>query len=253
MEPQGSSEHKTSRPSSLVVQAADDAHPPQPHHPHHAHKDSRAVYMEIPHQAATPERDKPPSGRDKSATPARSLTSSISKDSLVLSPADSARERSADRDGDAGGRAAAETSSNPALSFTVDFGDERKPKLKSGASLSEFVPTKIRNSLSFHARSEKVSSSASSAKGREALGNRKNSVRERLFAASFGLFRVGVRARLRSSGREPLTLSFSPPPPPQSPSPSLISHLVTVDVKQHVYLLTVFLLFLKGSGELVEA
>ena len=188
MEPQGSSEHKTSRPSSLVVQAADDAHPPQPHHPHHAHKDSRAVYMEIPHQAATPERDKPPSGRDKSATPARSLTSSISKDSLVLSPADSARERSADRDGDAGGRAAAaEISSNPALSFTVDFGDERKPKLKSGASLSEFVPTKIRNSLSFHARSEKASSSVSSAKGRESLGNRKNSVRERLFAASFGL------------------------------------------------------------------
>ena len=219
MEPQGSSEHKTSRPSSLVVQAADDAHHPQPQH---APKDSRAVYMEIPHQAATPERDKPPSGRDKSATPARSLTSSISKDSLVLSPSDSARERSADRDGDAGGRAAAaaaETSGNPALSFTVDFGDERKPKLKSGASLSEFVPTKIRNSLSFHARSEKAPS-ASSAKGRESLGGRKNSVRERLFPASFRLSgsecAVGFGLPV-----EPLTLSpFTPPPQPPSPPPS---------------------------------
>ena len=161
MEPQGK-EHKTSRPSSLVVQA-DNPHP---------HKDSKAVYMEIPHHhAATPERDKPPSGRDKS-TPARSLTSSISKDSLVLSP-DSARERSVDREADSVGRAA-ETSSNPALSFTVDFGDEKKPKLKTGASLSEFVPTKIRNSLSFHARSEK---SSSSSRGKESFGTRKSSVR----------------------------------------------------------------------------
>ena len=63
---------------------------------------------------------------------------------------------------------------SPALSFTVEFGDETKPRLKSGARLSEFVPPKLRNSLSSsHARLEK----SFSARGRESSGSCKNSVR----------------------------------------------------------------------------
>ena len=46
---------------------------------------------------------------------------------------------------------------------------------------------------------------------------------------------------LRSSGSgravEP-SLFLSPPPPHSLPSPSLISHLTSVDVKQNVYVLT---------------
>ena len=102
-----SGEQKSPRPSSLIVEA-DASKPHHHHHHHHHHRDAKAVYMEIPHQSTTPERDKPPSGRDKS-TPARSLTSSLSKDSLVLSP-DSVREKSVDKDSESG---KPETSSNP--------------------------------------------------------------------------------------------------------------------------------------------
>ncbi|KAL8576171.1 hypothetical protein ACOMHN_027826 [Nucella lapillus] len=160
MDPQ-KPEARSPRPSSLVMHG-DGSHP---HHPQEQHP--KGYYMEIPHHAATPERDKPQ--RDKT-TPARSSTSSISKDSLVLSPV-SARGRSVDKESDpgrsaSGGFCAAEA----ALSFTVEFGDEKKPKLKSGASLSQFVPMKLRNSLRTHARPEKASS-----RGRDSDGSCKNS------------------------------------------------------------------------------
>ncbi|XP_076442172.1 uncharacterized protein LOC143281103 isoform X2 [Babylonia areolata] len=178
-------EAKSPRPSSLAMMQglAKAAHPhPHPHPPQHA-KDSKPVYMEIPHRTTTPERDKPPSSgpRDKT-TPARSLTSSsLSKDSLVLSP-DSVRGRSVDKESDPGGKAAGvgtgaaatEVCGNPGLSFTVEFGDEKKPKLKNGASLSQFVPSKLRHSLSSHTPHTRSSDKASS-RGKDSDSSCKNS------------------------------------------------------------------------------
>ncbi|KAK7469617.1 hypothetical protein BaRGS_00036346 [Batillaria attramentaria] len=118
-------------------------------HPHRTDARQRPIVMEIPHRSTTPERDKQHFARDES-TPARSVTSSLSKDSLVLSP-DSAHEKSAEKDSSGSG----EGSSNLPLSFTVEFGDEKKPRMNIGGSLREFVPTKILKSLAPHLRGEK--------------------------------------------------------------------------------------------------
>jgi hypothetical protein len=114
-------------------------------------------------------RDKPPlssSQRDKT-TPVRSSTSSISKDSLHASSPDPHQDSTAPPP------PTEAVPVNPALSFTIDFGSEtsseKRKKLKSGASLSEFVPTKLRNSL--HARGSSSEKSLNSSFSQAAAGS----------------------------------------------------------------------------------
>ena len=105
------------------------------------------TYMEIPH------RDSAPPERDKN-TPARSLSSSLSKDSLF---SDAGKKTTPDTPGERAVKAVAggDDPGHPdpvGLAFTVDFSDDKK--LNMAGSLSEFVPSKIRKN--FRERMEKV-------------------------------------------------------------------------------------------------
>lgn len=168
---------RRSRPASLTITHDDKSHGDSvSHHPHH-HLDSdkhSTVYMEIPH-TTSPDKDKVKS------TATLSCTSSISKDSLM----DSSKDKAVDAElfqpatvSVSGLVNSSDTSTNPSLSFTVEFGDEKKPKLNITRSLSEFVPPKIRNSLASHARVEKSVPARSITRD---TGNRIHSVIWRLF------------------------------------------------------------------------
>ncbi|KAL8598291.1 hypothetical protein ACOMHN_035241 [Nucella lapillus] len=74
-----------------------------------------------------------------------------------------------------------EMNSSPALTFTVEFGDSRKRPLKSGVSLSEFVPPRLLSSLlsararldtSLAAKSKQSAGSGASKAGRVTSGAR---------------------------------------------------------------------------------
>ncbi|XP_012938156.1 centrosomal protein of 170 kDa protein B [Aplysia californica] len=110
-----------------------------------------ATYMEIPirDEGETPE------GLDErsrdTVTPAKSISSSLSKDSLF----------SPDVKGAKGGKAVSPGSEvNPATSFTVDLGDHPPRKININTSLSEFVPPKMRKN--FRDRKDRVVSSRTS-------------------------------------------------------------------------------------------
>ncbi|XP_067680781.1 centrosomal protein of 170 kDa-like isoform X7 [Haliotis asinina] len=104
-------------------------------------------YMEIPYRALESDREK--------ETPPRSMSSSLSKDSLFsetskMNTPDTPGDRTSSKEGTPDRGRQTDTA---AMAFTVDFGDDDK-KSKMPKSLSECVPSKIRKS--FRERKDKV-------------------------------------------------------------------------------------------------
>ncbi|XP_046364381.2 centrosomal protein of 170 kDa-like isoform X3 [Haliotis rufescens] len=106
-------------------------------------------YMEIPYRALESDREK--------ETPPRSMSSSISKDSLFsetskMNTPDTPGDRTSSKEGTPD-RGSSRQTDTAAMAFTVDFGDDDK-KTKMPKSLSECVPSKMRKS--FRERKDKV-------------------------------------------------------------------------------------------------